>query len=316
MILYDGVSDIDWFYDGKKTAEDMKYSDEYRALFDEPCILYDNASGKVYGFDPLDAVASRWGVPYYGSPDDVFGLILSVIDGTYNAPGVDRAVNIADEAKAIAEQAGTDPQLQALASMWVMTMDLSPMPSSDLATFRDYWPEWQTDHEYKKNDALRYEGLYYRVSQLHTSQAIYPPDTAGESLYYPVTIAPDGIIVYRECHGAYDMVTKGETRHYPDAEGPVYRAKVDTAYDPDTVPDNWELVDGTDTGETTTPEEPTEEPEPEHPETAPEFIQPTGAHDAYGIGDRVTYNGKVYESTMAGNVYSPDAYPAGWKLVE
>lgn len=37
------------------------------------------------------------------------------------------------------------------------------------------------------------------------------------------------------------LVRAGETRHYPDAEGPVYRAKVDTAYDPDTVPDNWEL---------------------------------------------------------------------------
>lgn len=40
------------------------------------------------------------------------------------------------------------------------------------------------------------------------------------------------------------MVVVGETRHYPDAEGPVYRAKVDTAYDPDTVPDNWKKVEG------------------------------------------------------------------------
>lgn len=44
----------------------------------------------------------------------------------------------------------------------------------------------------------------------------------------------------------------------------------------------------------------------------PEFVQPTGAHDAYGIGAKVTYNGKHYRSLIDNNVWSPDAYPAGW----
>ena len=46
--------------------------------------------------------------------------------------------------------------------------------------------------------------------------------------------------------------------------------------------------------------------------------QPTGAHDAYDTGDRVLYpdaSGRVYESTIDGNVWSPDAYPQGWKEV-
>lgn len=145
-----------------------------------------------------------------------------------------------------AASSGTDPQLQAIARMQVMAMDLSPVASSTIAEFRDYWPDWEPKHEYKKNDPIKWKGQYYRVSQPHTSSYVYPPDTAGESMYYPVTIADDGIIVYRECHGDYDMVTAGETRHYPDADGPVYRAKVDTAYDPSTVPDNWELVDDAD----------------------------------------------------------------------
>ena len=42
------------------------------------------------------------------------------------------------------------------------------------------------------------------------------------------------------------------------------------------------------------------------------WVQPTGAHDAYPIGARVTFNGRVYESKIAANVYSPTAYPAGW----
>lgn len=46
-----------------------------------------------------------------------------------------------------------------------------------------------------------------------------------------------------------------------------------------------------------------------------DFVQPTGAHDAYAKGAKVKYNGKVYESLMDGNVYSPDAYPNGWKEI-
>ena len=47
----------------------------------------------------------------------------------------------------------------------------------------------------------------------------------------------------------------------------------------------------------------------------PVWSQPTGAHDAYNTGDIVDYNGKLYESLMDGNIYSPEAYPAGWKEV-
>lgn len=59
--------------------------------------------------------------------------------------------------------------------------------------------------------------------------------------------------------------------------------------------------------------EPTD-PEPE--DEWPEWVQPTGAHNAYSNGDKITYNGKHYISTMDGNVWSPDAYPAGWQVQE
>lgn len=48
----------------------------------------------------------------------------------------------------------------------------------------------------------------------------------------------------------------------------------------------------------------------------PVWSQPTGAHDAYNKGDVVNYNGTLYVSTVDGNVYSPDAYPAGWRVYE
>ena len=46
----------------------------------------------------------------------------------------------------------------------------------------------------------------------------------------------------------------------------------------------------------------------------PVWSQPTGAHDAYNKWDIVNYNGTLYQSLIDGNVYSPDAYPAGWAV--
>lgn len=46
----------------------------------------------------------------------------------------------------------------------------------------------------------------------------------------------------------------------------------------------------------------------------PVWSQPTGAHDAYNIGDIVDYNGTLYKSMIDGNVYSPEEYPAGWEV--
>ena len=46
----------------------------------------------------------------------------------------------------------------------------------------------------------------------------------------------------------------------------------------------------------------------------PEFEQPDSTNP-YMKGDRVIFNGKVYESLIDNNVYSPEAYPAGWKEI-
>ena len=48
------------------------------------------------------------------------------------------------------------------------------------------------------------------------------------------------------------------------------------------------------------------------PGVIPEWVQPSGAHDAYNIGDKVTYNGHIWESSIDENVWSPSDYPAGW----
>lgn len=50
----------------------------------------------------------------------------------------------------------------------------------------------------------------------------------------------------------------------------------------------------------------------------PVWVQPTGAHDSYEIGDCVhfpTINDPVYESLINANVWSPLEYAAGWLLI-
>ena len=42
----------------------------------------------------------------------------------------------------------------------------------------------------------------------------------------------------------------------------------------------------------------------------PEWIQPTGAHDAYNTGDKVSHNEKHWISDIDANVYEPGVY--GW----
>ena len=42
----------------------------------------------------------------------------------------------------------------------------------------------------------------------------------------------------------------------------------------------------------------------------PAWVQPTGAHDAYAQGDKVSHNGKHWISNVDNNVWEPGVY--GW----
>lgn len=59
-------------------------------------------------------------------------------------------------------------------------------------------------------------------------------------------------------------------------------------------------------------EQPTEPPIEEE---YPEYKQPSGAHDAYKIGDKITFEGKKYTCKMDNCVWSPKDYPQAWEEV-
>ena len=59
-------------------------------------------------------------------------------------------------------------------------------------------------------------------------------------------------------------------------------------------------------------ETPVEEPKEEYPE----YVQPTGAHDCYNTGSKITFKGEKYTCLVDGCVWSPEEYPQGWKKEE
>lgn len=55
--------------------------------------------------------------------------------------------------------------------------------------------------------------------------------------------------------------------------------------------------------------------ETEPAEEWPEYVQPTGAHDAYQAGAEVTYKEQRYRCLMDHCVWAPDVLPSAWEFV-
>ena len=200
-------------------------------------------------------------------------------------------------------------QLRKALQMFVKT--LTDAQALEVATV---YPVWAPQTRYSAGDIISHgvnnlgDPQLYKVAQSNVSQSRYPPGAGTESLYTAFGLNESGVPLWAQPSGAHDAYNVGDVVDY---NGTLYKSTINgNVWAPDVYPAGWELVEST--GPEPEPGGGEEEPEP--PEY-PEFVQPTGAHDAYNTGDRVTYNGKVYESTMDGNVYSPDAYPAGWKEV-
>ena len=190
-------------------------------------------------------------------------------------------------------------------ALQMFTATLTEEQALEIATV---YPVWEADHAYTTGKIIQYgengvgDPQLYKVVQAHTSQADWTPD-ATPALYDAFGLDESGYPLWAQPSGAHDAYNQGDIVNY---NGDLYESLMDgNVWSPDVYPAGWQAVEST---------EPSPEPEPApEPEEWPEWVQPTGAHDAYGVGDKVTYNGKHYVSKIAGNVWSPDAYPAGWE---
>ena len=182
------------------------------------------------------------------------------------------------------------------------------------------YPVWAADKQYKANDIVQYgtnsvgDPQLYLVLQAHKSQSDWLPD-ATASLYKKMGISESGYPIWTQPLCAVDAYNLGDIVSY---NGKLYKSIINAnVWAPDVYSAGWEeyteSTSGGDSGETGGGG--TTEPETPPTETIPDFVQPTGAHDAYKKGDKVRFNGKVYESLIDANAYSPSDYPAGWKEI-
>ena len=182
------------------------------------------------------------------------------------------------------------------------------------------YPVWAADKQYKANDVISYgknsvgDPQLYLVLQAHKSQSDWLPD-ATASLYKKMGISESGYPIWTQPLCAVDAYNIGDIVSY---NGKLYKSIINAnVWAPDVYPAGWEeyteSTGGGDSGETGGGG--TTEPDTPSTETIPDFVQPTGAHDAYKKGDKVRFNGKIYESLIDANAYSPSDYSAGWKEI-
>lgn len=173
------------------------------------------------------------------------------------------------------------------------------------------YPVWVSGKAYAVGDIISYstnpvgDPQLYKVVRAHISQAGWTPD-ATPTLYDAFGLDDAGYPLWAQPSGAHDAYNAGDVVNY---NGTLYESAIDgNVWSPDVYPAGWQAVNSG----TVSPE-----PEPDPgPVTYPDWVQPTGTHDAYQTGDIVNYNGTLYESLIDGNTWSPEAYPSGWKVYE
>lgn len=115
-------------------------------------------------------------------------------------------------------------QLRRALQMFAAT--LSDEQAMEVATVYD---EWQPDKQYAAGVYLAYgtnsvgDPQLYKVAQVHTSQADWPPDKTP-ALYTPIGLDDDGYPVWSQPTGAHDAYNTGDV---VDHGGVLYESQID-----------------------------------------------------------------------------------------
>ena len=194
----------------------------------------------------------------------------------------------------------------------VIEDSVAALDDETAATVPSLFTPWTVGEAVNVGDRRYYATRLYKVIQAHTTQADWTPDVTpalwavvgdpgqAGTIDDPITAARGMEYEY----GLYYFDPEDGKTYLCERIGEAEGGKIVLQYLP------HELVDQYFTDTT----EPEPEPDPEEPTTYPEWVQPTGAHDAYNTGDIVMYNGTAYRSLIDGNVWAPDAYPQGWEV--
>lgn len=196
----------------------------------------------------------------------------------------------------------------------VIEESVASLDDETAVTVPSLFTPWKPGEAVSVGDRRYYAPKLYKVVQAHTTQADWTPDVTpalwavvgdpGEAgtIDDPITAARGMEYEY----GLYYKDPEDGKTYLCERIGEAEGGKIILQYLP------HELIvqyfSAAESGET---EEPAE---PDTGDTYPEWVQPTGGHDAYNTGDIVMYNGTAYRSLIDGNVWAPDAYPQGWEV--
>jgi len=146
---------------------------------------------------------------------------------------------------------------------------------------------WRPGLAVNVGQRYRFGGRMYACIQGHTTQADWTPPRAPA--LWRAYISPNSLPTWRQPTGAHDA--------YPAGARVTHNG------------DTWVSVTGANTGE---PGVSGWQRVGSGGQPAA-WVQPSGAHDAYSLGARVTHNGATWESTVAANVWEPGVF--GWVQV-
>lgn len=193
-------------------------------------------------------------------------------------------------------------QLETAVFMFVNTQ-VSTMSEEDMLQVEMLFAEWTIGNAYKTGDVVRYQGGLWQAIQNSTAQDIYPPDQFVAGWKRIGNPNHEGVFPWSQPLGATDAYQLGAKVTH---NGKTWESTIaNNVWEPGVY--GWKEVK--DSGQT----EPTDPDKPEEDEY-PEWVQPTGAHDAYEQGAKVSHNGKKWTSDVSANVWEPGVY--GWTEVK
>lgn len=196
----------------------------------------------------------------------------------------------------------------------VIEESVTTLDDETAVTVPSLFTPWKPGEAVNVGDRRYYATRLYKVVQAHTTQADWTPEITpalwavvgdpGEAgtIDDPITAARGMEYTY----GMYYFDPEDGKTYLCKRIGEAEGGKIILQYLPHELIGQY--FSAAESGET---EEPAE---PDTGDTYPEWVQPTGAHDAYNTGDIVMYNGTAYRSLIDGNVWAPDAYPQGWEV--
>lgn len=177
-----------------------------------------------------------------------------------------------------------------------LRMYINSLPVEQALEFPAVYDSFKVEKEYRETDRFYYginnvgDPQLYQVVKNHISNDIYLPGSTP-SLYTPIGLDENGHPLWAQPSGAHDAYDIGDIVNY---KGTLYESKINgNVWSPELYSDGWELYND---------EPPVEE--------WSEWKQPSGAHDAYKKGDKVSHNGHKWISDVDANTWEPGIY--GW----